>query len=313
MSVQASVERVPRLAAARSSTAALTVFRLAGLFTFLTAAMGAVVSATKSGAACPTWPGCNPGEIAPPLAMSPVIEFTHRVVAMTTGLLILGAALTGGRLRRPDRWVRALPWVAMVGAIASAAFGRRVVLDGIPAYLSAIDLLCALIAMTAMGAGAVLAARPALPTAADPESRAWRPTPPHHVLIARIAATSVGVLIVMHVTGILAAGRSSYTSSMGWPLWEIIASDRYPWLQVLRLVLAGVAVVLVVATAVLATRAWLRGWGLAIASALIAELLLGVLIRTQGLHLGLAATHSVLAVALLCGLGVLTTTLVTHQ
>jgi len=50
---------------AAPSTAALTIFRLAALFTFLAVAMGAVVCATGSGAACPTWPGCRPGQIAP--------------------------------------------------------------------------------------------------------------------------------------------------------------------------------------------------------------------------------------------------------
>ncbi len=45
--------------------ATLTVFRLAALFTALAVAMGSVVCATGSGAACATWPGCQPGQIAP--------------------------------------------------------------------------------------------------------------------------------------------------------------------------------------------------------------------------------------------------------
>ena len=56
------------------ATATLTVFRLAALFTFLAVAMGAVVCATKSGASCPTWPGCRPDRLAPQWRLSPVIE-----------------------------------------------------------------------------------------------------------------------------------------------------------------------------------------------------------------------------------------------
>ena len=63
------------------STAALTVFRLAALFTVLAVAMGAVVCATGSGASCPTWPGCRPDNITPQWELSPVIEFTHRVTS----------------------------------------------------------------------------------------------------------------------------------------------------------------------------------------------------------------------------------------
>lgn len=316
MVAPASVEHVPAVATSRGSTVALAVFRLAGLFTFLTVTMGALVSATKSGAACPTWPGCRPGDIAPPLAMSPVVEFTHRVVAIAAGPLLLAAAVSAGRLARPDRWVRTLPWVALVGAIAAAAFGRRVVLEGMPAYLGAIDLFCALTALTAMSSATVLAARPAQTGPSDAEAaasrqiwRAWR-IRPRTAWLGRTAAGGVSVLIVMHVTGVLVAGPGSYTSSMGWPLWQVIASDLHPWLQAVRLVLAGLAAVLVAVTAVLTAWTRVRAGGAAIAAALVAELLLGMAIRTNGLHTGVAAAHSALAVALLCGLVLLTTTTV---
>ena len=118
-------------------TAGLIVFRLAALFTFLAVAMGAVVCATGSGASCPTWPGCRPDQIAPQLQLSPLIEFVHRVVAMAAGPLVLAAAVISTRLRGVDRWVRILPWVALVGALAAGAFGRLAVLSGLPTWLGA--------------------------------------------------------------------------------------------------------------------------------------------------------------------------------
>jgi len=288
-------------------TAALTVFRLAALFTFLAVAMGAVVCATGSGASCPTWPGCRPDQIAPQWQLSPLIEFTHRVVAMSAGPLVLAAAVLSRRLpvlsrRLPghDRWVPILPWLALAGAVAAGAFGRFAVLTGLPTWLGAVDLFSALTAMTAMGVSAVLVGAHA-PHATSRSAVVRRPT---HV--GSLAAMSITVVVLMYVTGIFAAGPRSYTRCIGWPIWQVIGSDLHPWLQDVRLGLAGVGAVLIAATAVAAARnGRLRGWGVVLATLLAAEMVLGLVIRTGGLNTGVAAAYSVLAVALLWCLGLL--------
>lgn len=282
------------------STAARTVFRLAALFTFLAVAMGAVVCATGSGASCPTWPGCRPDQIAPQWQLSPLIEFAHRVVAMAAGPLVLAAAVMSRRLPGPNRWVRILPRVALVGALAAGAFGRLVVLSGLPTWLGAVDLFCALTAMTAMGVAAVMVGAPA------PHSSSRSATELSPVRVKRLAAMSVTVLVVMHVTGIFAAGPHSYTRCMGWPIWQLIDSDLHPWLQDLRLGLAGVGAALVVATAVVAARnERLRWWGIVLSTLFAAEMVLGLVIRARELNTGVAAAYSVVAVALLSCLGLL--------
>jgi len=291
--------------ASAPSTAVLTVFRLAALFTFLAVAMGAVVCATQSGASCPTWPGCFPNRIAPQWQLSPLIEFTHRVVAMSAGPLVLAAAVMSRRLPGSDRWVRILPLVALAGALAAGAFGRLVVLSGLATWLGAVDLFCALTAMTAMGVAAVMVGTPASDPASDPTSgpaAAWHP-----LQVRGLAAMSVVVLVVMHVTGIFAAARLSYTRCVGWPLWQLIGSDLHPWLQGVRLGLAGIGAALVVTTAVVAMRnERLRRWGIALATLFAAEMVLGLVIRAGGINAGVAAAYSVLAVALLSCLGLLT-------
>jgi len=281
-------------------TAALTVFRLAALFTFLAVAMGAVVCATGSGASCPTWPGCRPDQIAPQWQLSPLIEFTHRVVAIAAGPLVLAAAVMSRRLPGPDRWVRILPWVALVGALAAGAFGRLVVLSGLPTWLGAVDLFSALTAMTAMGVAAVMVGAPA-PDSTSRSAAEWHP-----VQVGRLAAMSLTVLVVMHVTGIFAAGPYSYTRCLGWPIWQLIDSDLHPYLQDLRLGLAGLGAALVVTTAVVAARnERLRRWGIVLATLFAAEIVLGLVIRARELNAGAAAAYSVLAVALLWCLGLL--------
>ncbi|NMM33125.1 MAG: cytochrome oxidase assembly protein [Phycicoccus sp.] len=281
-------------------TAVLTVFRLAALFVFLAVAMGSVVCATGSGAACPTWPGCRPDQITPQWELSPIIEFVHRVVAMSAGPLVLAAAVMSLFLKRPHRLVRILPWVALVGALASGAFGRLVVLSSLPTWLGGVDLFAALTAMTAMGVAAVVLGSftSDLTLRSAPK---WRP-----LQVRSLAAMSVIVLVVMHDTGIFAAAPLSYTRCMGWPIWQLIDTDLHPWLQVLRLGLAGLGAVLVITTAVMAVRTErLRKWGILIGTLFAAEMVLGLVIRAGGINAAVASAYSVLAVALLSCLGLL--------
>jgi cytochrome c oxidase assembly protein subunit 15 len=286
-----------------------TVFRLAALFTFLAVAMGAVVCSTGSGAGCPTWPGCHPDTIAPQWQLSPMIEFAHRVAAIGAGPLVLAAAVMALRLPGADLWVRLLPWVALTGAMAAGAFGRLVVLSGLPTWAGAIDLVAALTAMTVMGIAAVrLAARPQMPSAGGmlpawtlpmARSRAGRPW--------QLPAAGVVVLIGMQVMGLFTAGNGSFTRCLGWPMWQLVEGDRYRGLQALRLGTATLAAALVIGTVMVSLRQErLRRWGIGIGVLFAVEMLLGLEIRDGGFTMAVAAAYSVVAVALLWGLGLLT-------
>ena len=286
--------------ASATSTATLTVFRLAAIFTFLAVAMGALVCATGSGASCPTWPGCRPGQITPQWQLSPLIEFTHRVVAMSAGPLVLAAAIMSRRLHGPNRWVRILPLIALAGALAAGAFGRAAILSGIPTWMGGIDLFSALTAMTSMGVAAVMVG-----SAARGPARRSAPGP-QPLRLFPLAAMSLAVLVAMHVSGIFAAGKGSYTRCLGWPIWQRIDTDLQPWLQNVRLGLAGLGAVLVLTTVVVAVRDdRLRRWGIALGTLFAAEMVLGQVIRAAGLNKGAAAGYSVMAVALVSCLGLL--------
>jgi cytochrome c oxidase assembly protein subunit 15 len=125
-------------------------------------------------------------------------------------------------------------------------------------------------------------------------------------LSGRLAGSTVAVLIALHVTAVFAAGPQSYTRCMGWPLWRLVDGDLHPWLQVSRLVLAGVAAVLVVATAAVTLRCELRPWGVAIAALFGVEMVLGLVLTGGTGSLGVAVAYSVTAVALLWVLAVVT-------
>jgi protoheme IX farnesyltransferase len=63
--------------------------------TFVLVVIGVVVRATNSGVACPSWPGCFPGQFLPGLDASPNVwfEWIHRTVAFLIGILVVAVAV----------------------------------------------------------------------------------------------------------------------------------------------------------------------------------------------------------------------------
>jgi len=219
---------------------------------------------------------------------------------MSAGPLVLAAAIMSRRLHGPNRWVRILPLIALAGALAAGAFGRAAILSGIPTWMGGIDLFSALTAMTSMGVAAVMVG-----SAAHGTARRSAPGP-QPLRVFSLAAMSLAVLVAMHVSGIFAAGKGSYTRCLGWPIWQRIDTDLQPWLQNVWLGLAGLGAVLVLTTVVVAVRDdRLRRWGIALGTLFAAEMVLGQVIRAAGLNKGVAAGYSVMAVALVSCLGLL--------
>ena len=269
-------------------------YRAAALFTFLAVAMGSAVCATESGAACPTWPGCFTGKVTPS-GLNSVIEFSHRVVAFTSLVLMAVAGIKGRRLRSP--LLRTLPWVALVAAIASGVFGMMIVLFHLAKPLGLIDLFAALAAMSMMAAAAVGIDRD--------------PVPFGRTRLGDIAWAGVGTVIVLHLLGAYVSATGSFTRCVGWPVWRMVAADGHPGSQVVRLVIGAAAAALGTGAGGLAVRAAnLRTHGLVLLVLLAAELVLGQLIVEQFLggaprQIGVAALYSMLAGAILWCLALL--------
>lgn len=276
----------------RPTPLARPVFHAATVVTALAVVMGSVVCATESGMACPSWPGCNTGQVTPDARTEPVIEFVHRVVAILAGPLIVAAAGLSLRLPRTERLIRILPWVAVLGALAAAVFGRQVVLHGLPPALGVLDLGLSLTAMIAIATATVALAR-------RPYAVYFSPT-------AKLAWSGVAVLMVMHLLGILTAGAGSFTRCMGWPIWRVIDSDQAPAVQWLRIVLAAAATALILATSLAARgRRDLRLTAITLPVLYAAELALGLAMGGQRVSMAGAALYSTLAVGILFTLSLL--------
>lgn len=258
----------------------VTLFRTAAVLVTITVLMGSMVAATESGAACPTWPGCYQGQFGPKIHLSPLVEFTHRVIAGIGLLVCLAAGVTGLRDPGVERAVKPLPFVALAGGLASAVFGALTVLIGISKAAGVVDLTAALVAMAASIVGAVRVSRPS--TGWNRDRTTWG------------ATALYGLLVVIHSLGIVVAAPNSFTRVVSWPVWVIVPGDLSPALQVVRIALAVAAVALAGVTVTWACRG-LRGPATALAVVLGAELLTGVVVMWQGLSMGLGALYSGLA------------------
>jgi heme A synthase len=66
---------------------------------FALAILGSWVRINEAGMTCPDWPLCR-GALVPQLIGGVVLEWSHRAIALSVGFFILGAFITGWRLRR---------------------------------------------------------------------------------------------------------------------------------------------------------------------------------------------------------------------
>lgn len=288
----------------RSLDATRDIFRAAALFTFLTVAMGSMVAATDSSSACPAWPLCYADRVGPALQggwlENPAIEFVHRVISGLC-LILLGVAGWRGRRHRDVR-LRVFPWIALAFAVGAAVFGMMTVLFTLPLPLALVDVGGALVALLLITLGA---------RALDD-----RPAAPSTHLTGRLAGAAFGVLVLVHLLGIVVAGRttdgtSSFTRVIGWPVWQIVPIDGPVALQVARMVLVVVALVLIVGVALTGLRTpHLTIPSLALVTVTTLELCLGLLIgarglgagQTNGIGPGLAVLYAVTAVGILWAL-----------
>lgn len=272
--------------------AALLFARLAAGFTLVTVALGSVVCATRSGFDCHSWPGCYPDRFAPgasdisaALVANPALEMVHRVIAMSTGGVLIVAAVLVSLAPTPTRTLKLLPWLACLAAGGSALYGRASVLGlGVDAVGAAVDLLCALVAMALSLVTAVVLGRGARFTL----NRVSAP-----------ALLAASVLVTMHVTGQLAAGVRSFTRCLSWPiLW--LAHDDNLTMQLLRTGLAVAAVALLT----IAVRAAMRDQAkrvvaVTLAVEVVAVIALAIAYRatgTDGGMLGIALSLASVAV-----------------
>lgn len=265
--------------ASMPSSTTRVLLRLAAFFGIATVITGSINSATGSGFSCPTWPGCYPGQFGPEAEIHNIIEFGHRIIAASSGFVLLAACIASLRLPSRHTLGRVLPWAALAGAFTAAFLGRLVVLNhGIPKPLATLDLFGALTVLVAATLATLSVSR---------NSPKWTWTP-----LARLSGLLLAGLVVMHLLGIVVAGKGSFTAVVGWPMWRIVQQDVAVGLQVGRMVLAAV---IAVGLFVLARRGWDRPTLRPVLAAMLGlfalEMVLGQVLARNGVDMWWAAGH----------------------
>jgi protoheme IX farnesyltransferase len=184
----------------------------AALSTLALVAIGGVVRATGAGDACPDWPRCF-GRWIPPVEFHTLIEYSHRLVAAITGLLIFVTAWLAWRRARADR---AIVWPAAASVLVvlvQAGIGRiRIVADD-PAKPLIVTMhflvAMALVTLVVMVATASRVPRPT-PGASDPTDPRYR----------RLLGWTVGMTAALLLVGAYVRGQGASLVFLDWPLMD---------------------------------------------------------------------------------------------
>src|SRR5438093_301605 len=147
------------------------------LASFLVVVWGGVVRVTGSGLGCPDWPLCH-GQFLPSLDPATRIEWTHRFLAIVSGLTVAAMVVWTIVIYRADRRVLAIALVAAVLYPLQAVLGAITVVLELPPEWVTIHLANAELLLAALTVFAVVVRWPSATGARPPGSaRSRSPRP----------------------------------------------------------------------------------------------------------------------------------------
>lgn len=244
----------------------------AALLALAVAVLGSWVRINGAGMTCPDWPLCR-GALVPDLIGGVVLEWTHRLIALTVGFVIIAAFVAGWRVRRqvagvvPTLFVLVAVFVLQVAAggitIHEANSPRSVVLHwAVAMALLATLVFLALLAFLAPPPGSGLPA--------------WRRGTPVGVLAVAVGCAYVTMCIGSYVSS-SGAGLACTTfpscdgSATGTSLPQLV--------QMLHRFAAGIFVVAALVAAAFAAQSGMprvRAWALGGGALALLQVALGI-------------------------------------
>jgi len=172
--------------------------------TFLVVVWGGVVRVTGSGLGCPDWPLCH-GQFLPSLDPATRIEWTHRFLAITSGLAVAAMVVWTLVAYRVDRRVLWLALAAAILYLLQAVLGGITVVLELPPEWVTLHLANAELLLATLTVLAVVVRWPA-----DTPERfgAWT---------WLVLAAAIGTFVLM-LTGAYVRAANATTACLGWPL-----------------------------------------------------------------------------------------------
>ncbi len=263
----------------------------AAIAAFALAVLGSWIRINGAGMTCPDWPLCH-GAVVPVLDGGVILEWSHRMVALLEGVLVLGAIVTGWRARREIAGVTPILWALGGIFVAQVALGAGTVAVAnspwsVVAHWGMGMLLLAV--LTALAIVAVIGPRPYA-------------KPAQNGLFPLLALTAAGAFIAM------CAGAYVSSSGAGLACSSLPGCEPGSWngaspgegAQMAHRVLAGIF--FLVATVVaywasLGTTARVRSAALCAYALIVLQVMLGMANVVWQLPLGLREAHAANAAA----------------
>jgi cytochrome c oxidase assembly protein subunit 15 len=266
----------PLSQAVAPSSAGPLIFRLLILAAIVAAfsqiTLGAFVRVLDAGLACgDDWPLCD-GSWIPPFTKEVILEYTHRLTAVLLGIFVLAAVVSVWRLHRQNKVVFRFTLGAFVLVIVAGAFGAATVKSELGwglrlIHLALAEALLATLAVALVGVWPVKNAPFNSPSASTMAAGTMA-----------IVLMTVSTFVVL-VSGSVIIGLEASTACGSWPSCSgstfIPSGDSKFAIHMAHRIVAGVAGLLIVGTAVWTWR--MREWwpGVGVASVLLIVMLVG--------------------------------------
>jgi protoheme IX farnesyltransferase len=198
---------------------------------FLVVVWGGVVRVTGSGLGCPDWPLCH-GQFLPSLDPATRIEWTHRFLAIVSGLTVAATVLWTLVSYRADRRVLTLAIAVAVLYPLQAVLGAITVVLELPPEWVTVHLANAELLLAALTILAVLVRWPEMA----------RQRTPGWTLLTVAAAAGTFVLLL---SGAYVRGAGATTACTGWPFCDqpgatrLLVLEAGPGIAMLHRYIAG--------------------------------------------------------------------------
>lgn len=206
--------------------------------TYLLIVFGGIVRITNSKLTCPDWPTCF-GDWLTPIGDDVLLGYTHRVLALIVGIMLLVAVLWVRAQFSNKRLLKLPLYGALILVIGQGVLGQLVVQPGDQPLLVAVHLGNALLILALI----TMATIKAFVISFDPQQpdRLKFQSP-----YSKISLIVLALIFVVLVSGALVSSANAYFDCTGWPLCNGRLPDTtYGWVSLSHRIVVGITTIII--------------------------------------------------------------------